>query len=235
MRFVLLMSAVVQACFGSAVYQDSLLTLGNYTVFQKASPGVTETIANTSMGNPSNGLVVTDVFAAGPLNSTYAFINPSFAYNPAVMGALGSISASIDVRIDVAIGQLFGSGWDFFIEQGPNLYYHDFGAPGVTGVFQTVGGSGLQAADFVLFNFANGTTNSGAHPDFAQPLDFGFGSLNGFSYPGPGTNTANLYYDNLSITASSVPEPNTVGLVAFALIGLAAFGKGRGARGERRQ
>jgi uncharacterized protein (TIGR03437 family) len=200
---ILTLFLVSTSLFGAGSYQDSNPAVVNYVLTRKLDPGIVQTIANTPIGNPADGILVTDVIQPGPRSSVYALMRASFLYTPATTGPIQSIDASLDVRIDVLVGQVFASGWDLWIQQGSKFYFRDFAAPGVGGIFQKIAATDIRAADFVLFDFTAGVTDANSHPDFGQPITFGFGSLNGYNYAGMGTDTVRLYYDNLSITVNS--------------------------------
>ena len=77
---------------------------------------------------------------------------------------------------------------------------------------------GLTAADFTEFDFTTGLSD-GTHPDFAgSPMLFGL--TQAFSANAPGVvEVAIAQYDNLEF-AINVPEPASVGLVGFGVLGL---------------
>ncbi len=218
MRLLALLSVCAPFSFGGAIFQDSLLTLSDYTLFERTSPNLSQAFSNTTVGNPSNGLRLAVRIPMGEHTSTYALIRGTFAYDPATMGAIAGISASADVRVDVLLGSLFSSGWYLWIQQGVNHYFRDIGAAAPEGVFQSFPVSGLQATDFTRFDFSTGTVDANAHPDFTQPLLFGFGSRDTHNVPGAVVERIDIYFDNVSITVSSVPEPSTLGMAGVALV-----------------
>ncbi|MBL8227362.1 MAG: PEP-CTERM sorting domain-containing protein [Bryobacterales bacterium] len=227
MRFLTLLFLGAPLSFGGAIFQDSVLSLGDYTVFENTSPNLSQAFSNTAIGNPANGLRLAVRVPIGAHTSTYALMRGAFAYDPAALGAITGISASVDVRVDVLLGSLFFSGWDLWIQQGGNLYFHDIGAAAAEGVFQSFPVNGLQAADFTLFDFSTGSVNAAAHPNFTQPMIFGFGSRDSYNVPDPVVERIDIYFDNLSITVSSVPEPSTFGLAGLALVALAGAATSR--------
>jgi len=189
--------------FAAGSFQDAAPVVANYTLSQKLDAGIVETVTNTTVGNPADGLLVTDVVQTGPRNGTFALMRNSFVYTPATSGSVQSINASLDVRIDVLNGQLFGTGWELWIQQGSKFYFHDFAGPATENTFLRLGGTGVQAANFSSFDFNTGVINSSEHPNFGQPMTFGFGSINGYNYAGMGTDTIQLYFDNFSVTINS--------------------------------
>jgi hypothetical protein len=149
-----------------------------------------------------------------------AALDSNAVYNPAVSGAISSVSFSLDGSLEnrstqSAIGQrlvLFQSGTYYFGPEGI--------IPQTFDVWVTDALSGLSATDF-------GTLTGSNHPDFSAggaPIEFGY-SLETFSGPADASPSENAFFyglgtDNFSVTVNAAPEPATLSLCGLAVVGL---------------
>jgi hypothetical protein len=156
-----------------------------------------------------------------------AFMNTTFAYNPATSGPISSIAASVNKILTDSISNV-GAGNTFHptIEQGGNYYIASITGPEIgccdsdtTTGWNKIAGSGLTAASFTEYNFATGSYEAG-NPNFSGgPMLFGLTQM----FQNPGTFSATAIYDPLTITINTVPEPSTWALV---LLGVGMVGAG---------
>jgi hypothetical protein len=218
---------------GTTVFTDGAFSPAGYTnAFTILSDPSNSVVISqcASCGDPGQALeiVIGLPTGGGTFNTPndIGLINTTFAYDPATQGAITAISTSVDKDFSVNVGQNYNNFYHPMIEQGGAYYTLSsaiagpplFG-PGTTG-FNTLSGSGYTAADFVQINTATGALGS-AHPDFAGgPILFGFEQALGADAI-PGT-VADLVYDNLSFTVSSVPEAATWAMMLVGFGGLGA-------------
>ena len=105
------------------------------------------------------------------------------------------------------------------IEQDGNYYLAAISGPSWTSPttnFLTLSQNGLQASDFVEFNFSTGTFVAG-NPNFSgDPMLFGLAQITtagGFS-----SEHLTAKYNDLNFTVTAVPEPSTLLLTLSAAI-----------------
>ena len=244
------LSAASSGIFASVVFTDSPFNLAGYSTTPTfMTPAVTLTHGQClSCGNPGTALqiVLNSMTATGGL-ADVGFVNNAFTYDPGTQGAISSIGAFVDKNLLITVGNTngFGTGIPFgnnfrpLISQG-GLYYLAAIAgpmipgPTVSGPFSastgyvTISQTALLAADFTQYDFATNAFGI-AHPNFAGGvLSFGIGQI---SSAGTGftNNTITAQYDNLriNVNATSVPEPGTLALFGFGLVGVFAMRRRR--------
>lgn len=180
----------------------------------------------TDFGGRTDVRLVSHTF--GPLDPTrsdiYSFHGLSTtSYDPAILGALGSVSISFDVNS--AMGGTSGGVLRVAaILQGGTVYRADT----FSGIaFAGSGWSAYNAPGIVASGF---TSAALTNPDFSAsgvPIFFGFLLGNGSSL-GVSTSTQ-TYVDNFSAVATPIPEPSAAALA----LGLAALGAAAGRRFRR--
>lgn len=214
-------------CFPATVFTDSNFNLANYNqtaVFSINGTMVTSQCA--SCGNPGNALQAAATLGDSSSQVTEAaqgYVNSTFSYNPLVQGIIASITASVDKNLSIdqtATNPPFTNTFRPLIQQGGNYYLAAILGPAFTGGstgFLTLSQSGLQATDFVQFDFTTGNFITGSNPNFAGgSMLFGLGQISGvgsFS----GTTRITAVYDNLNIAVNAVPEPSSFLLLAGAV------------------
>lgn len=186
-------------------FSDSTFNLADYTQSTFQTGGGTVTVSQTTTdGNPGSALVV--ITDAPATQTSYAasvyFIRDSFSWNPATDGTLSSVSWSEDVYLTNTPGGVTAISGDLLMFQSGNYYVNYASLPTNTGVFQTASANNLTATGFSLVtDLATGGTNTAVHPDFSEPLAFGF--LSGAFRTSADSDHTVVKADNLSIQASS--------------------------------
>jgi hypothetical protein len=221
--------APISAFAASITFTDSTFNSANYT----ESPAFTQNgtltydfCASCGLGGVPGLQIIFNSTGSGsdPGFGLIAFINTTFSYNPAVSGAVGSISASVNKILTDSISNP-GAGNTFHptIEQGGNYYIASIPGPEIgccgdntTTGWHTLAQSGLQWDNFEEYDFL---TNSyvAAFPNFdGGPMLFGLTQL----FENPGQFSATAVYDPLVITLTTVPEPSTWTLLALGFAGI---------------
>jgi len=185
-------------------------------IFTEATGANISATVCVSCGNP--GAAIQGVFdftnASGPFSSATGMIDNLLSYNPALQGAITSISATADKNVTLtgvpAGPQL--NGFNLLIEQD-GKFYRASGNPlpfscalddSCSSGFLAGSATGLTASSFSLFNFTNNTLDPSVHPNFAgDAIQFGV-----FFSPTIGAGqSVTAVYDNLGLTIQSVPGP----------------------------
>ena len=219
------------AAAASTTFSDQTFPLANYSfAFEVLSaPDNTVNLSQcATCGDPGSALELQVGFPSGGgvynTNNLFGILNSTFTYDPATQGAIKSINASIDKDFSINVALLYGNSFRPLIEQGGNFYETAISGPllsgpGTTG-FNTIAATGLTASSFVQVDPVTGAFGT-ANPDFSGgPMEFGLLQLLGASAI---ENTqADLVYDNLSLTLTSVPEPATWAMMLVGFGGLGA-------------
>ena len=215
----------------SIVFNDPTVSPASYTtLIYSNDPTVNIAVSATASGNPGAALQVLFTNSGGPVNvmSFEGFINPAFAYNPALQGAIQNVDFSNDRYVDfgATINPLLTVSSRVLLLQGGKYYFASFLDPQVRGAFYTSAApSPFSAANFGLFDFTTGASDPLQHPDFSSAgslIDFGFASRFNLNTAGAPFALNGVYrFDNISIGINAVPEPSALALVC---LGLAAAG-----------
>ena len=172
-------------------------------LFAPPGPGTsTATVERVATGgNPGAYLGVTLTIAGGDTIWGGA-IKTDYTYDPAVSGAIGSVSVSADVQMP----SLGASAWQLVVQQNGRRY---FSIP--FGTFSGSSWSTVSAANLTATNFdtnpwagTSGILPDGNQPDFGAagaPLQFGFLIGNAFRFAGTATALHGL--DNFTVTINS--------------------------------
>ena len=207
------------------VYSDSTFNLADY------SPSATyssDPSASIAYGSASNTLTFTATFTQAT-STTYivaqGLANTTFTYDPLTQGAITSIDASVMKDL---IGTFTSTGPGTFgntfrptILQDGVYYMAVIPGPGASSApfdtgFNLLAQTGLQASDFLSYDFTTGTQGA-SHPDFAgDPLLLGLSqitSLGGFA------GHVIAQYQDLSFDIHTVPEPSSLALGGLGLFG----------------
>ena len=232
--FALLLFASPRAANADTVFSDGTFNLGNYSapITYNSNPG-NPTIAvsqATTGGNPGDALLFTYDFSADPgatISTATGLINSSWNYDPSTQGAIAGINFSVDKELNT-IFPISSISAPALLEQG-GQYYIDFLSGDTTGgVYQTISGTDLQAADFGLYDFATGTYNTAINPNFTSTggeISFGIANRQNISDP-LGSSEVTVYDDNLTWDIVSTPEPGSLLLLGIGLLAVALASKG---------
>ena len=221
-----MLASTAPASGAVVTFSDSVFNQSDYseTVFQNGTATITPGQTATN-GNPGAAHEVTFVIPSGSsYYGTTLAINNAWIYDPAVHGAALAITYSEDVFLSVSGIPVTSRGTDVLLFQGGNYFVHSDSTPAVNNVYQTGGAINLLASTFSLLSDpAQGTLNSGVHPDFSQLFTLGVQSS--FVISGShGPVDATVRIDNLSVqvlpTPAPVPLPAGAWLLVSALAGL---------------
>jgi hypothetical protein len=143
------------------------------------------------------------------------YFRPDWVYDPAVYGAIDTISCSLDVRsLGVGMGLAIKQGDCIYAGGGYFIEYRGFWASTPNVQYPPASGfTGLRASDFAMYRALSGTPRP--NPDFsicAPPITFGYITANSTDFAHPGyIESADI--DNLSITVT----PRSLGISNRAL------------------
>ncbi len=178
---------------------------------------------------------------AGSTVLAVGLVESLFTYDPATQGKIDAINASVlkdfsanvsDAVVSPGAPFTFNNTFRPLIEQGGQFYSGFFVSPtslvapagsGSTTGAHSIGGTGLTASSFSLFDPATGAFNAAVHPDFSSSgsaLTFGLFQVLGSTNPESSTVIAD--YSNYKVTVfSAVPENASWEMMigGFGLIG----------------
>jgi len=192
-----------------STFLDANWALTQFTAGNAGSSTATQMLSG---GNPGAFRNVTDVLTAAPPGLNTIVLSTSiytpFTYDPAVSGAIGSLSYSEDAA---CTGGCFGQGQSTgpALSQGGNLYILSSSTvitgPALTWAPHVL--SGLTAVDFGLVNVtaAGSIFDNTQHPNFSAggaPIQVGFFRANGTSVSGGGY-TLSAGIDNWQVTIAA--------------------------------
>jgi hypothetical protein len=195
-------------------------------------------------GSSANTLTFTTTFAlAMDINyeTAQGLANNTFTYNPLTQGAITSIDASVMKDLTVSFSVVgsgsIGNNFRPTILQDGTYYMAAIPGPSLSTFPSSTGyhllaQAGLNAADFVSFDFTTGSFGTG-NPNFGgDPMLFG---LTQITTHGRGVYSGQVIaqYQDLSFDIHTVPEPGPLALLGTALLGFVGFA-GRKAFLERR-
>jgi hypothetical protein len=186
-------------------------------VFTQSTGGSISATVCVSCGNPGaaiQGMFNFPIGATGPFPSSTGMLDNLLSYNPALQGAITSITATADKNVTVTgVTGFQANGFNLLIEQ-EGTFYRAAGnsipftcmSIGCSSGFLAASTPVLTASDFSLYDFSTNTSNSSVHPNFAgDAITFGVFFANGSNIVAGTSVTA--VYDNLGFTIQSVPGP----------------------------
>ncbi len=135
------------------------------------------------------------------------YFRPDWVYDPAVYGAIGTISCSLDVRsLGIGMGIVLKQGECIYGGGGHFIDYQGFWVSTPYVQYPPASGfTGLRASDFAVYKVLSGTPRP--TPDFsvgALPITFGYIAANSTDFFHPGY-ILSADIDNLSITVTPRP------------------------------
>jgi hypothetical protein len=216
--------AVLLSPFAGTARADTTVLFDNTFNDTTAAPIFTQstggTISATVCANCGNtgpaiqGMFNFPINAMGPFPSSTGMLDNLLSYNPALQGAITSITATADKNVTVTgVTGFQANGFNLLIEQDGNFYRatgnsinFDCGPTSCSSGFLAASTPVLTASAFNLYDFANNTQNFSVHPNFAgDAITFGVFFANGSNIVAGTSVTA--VYDNLGFTIQSVPGP----------------------------
>jgi hypothetical protein len=186
-------------------------------VFTQSTGGSISATVCVSCGKPGaaiQGMFNFPIGASGPFSSSTGMLDNLLSYNPALQGAITSITATADKNVTVTgVTGFQANGFNLLIEQdgtfyraGGNSLNFTCMSIGCSSGFLAASTPVLTASDFSLYDFSTNTSNSSVHPNFAgDAITFGVFFANGSNIVAGTSVTA--VYDNLGFTIQSVPGP----------------------------
>jgi hypothetical protein len=190
-------------------------------IFTQATGANISATVCVSCGNP--GAAIQGMFdftsaSGSSFSSTTGMIDNLLSYNPALQGAITSISATADKNVTVTgVTGPQANGFNLLIEQDAKFYrasgnqipFDCTSSISCSSGFLAASATGLTASAFSLYDFATNTSDTSVHPNFAgDAITFGVFFANGSNIDAGKSVTA--VYDNLGFTiqsAQSVPGP----------------------------
>jgi hypothetical protein len=216
-----LAAALLSPFAGTARADTTVLFDGTFNdttaapIFTQATGANVSATVCASCGNP--GAAIQGLFdftnASGPFSSAAGMIDNLLSYNPALQGAITSISATADKNVTLTGVTGFQlNGFNLLIEQDDKFYrasgnqipFNCTSSSSCSSGFLAASATGLTASSFGLFDFTTNTLDPSVHPNFAgDAIKFGV-----FFSPTIGAGqTVTAVYDNLGLTIQSVPGP----------------------------
>jgi hypothetical protein len=187
-------------------------------IFTQSTGGTIGATVCVSCGNPGaaiQGLFNFPIGATGPFSSSTGMLDNLLSYDPALQGAITSITATADKNVTVTgVTGFQANGFNLLIEQDGTFYrasgnqipFNCVSSISCSSGFLAASTPVLTASDFSLYDFSTNTSNSLVHPNFAgDAITFGVFFANGSNIVAGTSVTA--VYDNLSFTIQSVPGP----------------------------
>jgi hypothetical protein len=215
--------AVLLSPFAGTARADTTVLFDNTFNDTTAAPIFTQstggTISATVCANCGNtgpaiqGMFNFPISAMGPFPSSTGMLDNLLSYNPALQGAITSITATADKNVTVTgVTGFQANGFNLLIEQD-GTFYRAAGnsipftcmSIGCSSGFLAASTPVLTASDFSLYDFSTNTSNSSVHPNFAgDAITFGVFFANGSNIVAGTSVTA--VYDNLGFTIQSTPS-----------------------------
>jgi uncharacterized protein (TIGR03437 family) len=215
MRSLALLLLAAASLWADVTFTDSGINPSNYsTVIWKSDPGIQITVQQSQTGgSPGPALELLYVFPPTSVNSMVGLTRPSFTYDPATQGPIQAIDFSIDkyVTYSGCLSCFIQTNTARILILQNGMYYMAvINIPGNAGNYLTASVKGLQATDFGLFDFTTGTSNMTSNPNFSSGV-MQFGLANRYLSQFTTMSTADVRYDNLSITVqAAAPAAPTV-------------------------
>lgn len=174
---ILLMTLALHPATEAQTYTDSTFNNSDWTstVLPVSTAGTSSTSGkNTGSGNPAPSRITSHSFGPGQIQ--VAHLNATAFYDPAVQGAITSLSYAYDlIHYNPPTGAAFG--FSIIVFQN-NTYYRSLPADAVlSGSWQAFGKSGLTAESFVKLSGDSPNVN----PDFScqgSKIQFGYLTYN---------------------------------------------------------
>ena len=217
--------AVLLSPFAGAARADTTVLFDNTFNDTTQAPVFTQSAGGTSVlryawdcGNPGaaiQGMFNFPIGATGPFSSSTGMLDNLLSYNPALQGAITSITATADKNVTVTgVTGFQANGFNLLIEQDGTFYRASGNqipftcmSIGCSSGFLAASTPVLTASDFSLYDFSTNTSNSSVHPNFAgDAITFGVFFANGSNIVAGTSVTA--VYDNLRLHDPICPGPN---------------------------
>jgi hypothetical protein len=215
-----------QAASADTTFSDGTFNPGDWpAIINFAGGGGTVGASQQpSGGNPGSYYQLTITANPGPSGTAAFFNNPAFTYTPSSQGAITSVTFSFD------LSHQGGAGLAAFANLALEQNGHIYAGPefdNVSAAWQHVGTT-LVATDFGQVTSANGqfSLDLASNPNFSNTgsnIVFGFTTI--FNTPADFHSSATEItgidnYNAVLHTTAAVPEPSTLGLLAFSGLAL---------------
>src|SRR5262249_3276883 len=163
----------------TVLFDDTFNDTTQAPVFTQSTGGTISATVCVSCGNP--GAAIQGLFnfpngSTGPFPSSTGMLDNLLSYNPALQGAITSITATADKNVTLTgVTGFQANGFNLLIEQDGTFYrasgnqipFSCMSSISCSSGFLAASTPVLTASDFSLYDFSTNTSNTSVHPNFA--------------------------------------------------------------------